>query len=87
MTECRGRVVNTPSYSGVPGFKSPETGYPDMFFVFFSPSWQCQNSTVTNSQVLFQDGSLLHSKFSTQLLITVSNYSRILTHAQLLLVF
>jgi hypothetical protein len=28
---------------------------------------------VTNSQVLFHNGSLLHSKFNTQLLITVHN--------------
>jgi hypothetical protein len=35
---------------------------------------------VTNSQVLFHDGTLLHSKFNTQLLITISNSSRILTH-------
>jgi hypothetical protein len=35
---------------------------------------------VTNSQVLFHNGSLLHSKFNTQLLITVHNSSRILTH-------
>jgi hypothetical protein len=27
--ECHGRIVNTPSYSGGPGFKSrPGTGYP-----------------------------------------------------------
>jgi hypothetical protein len=32
------------------------------------------------------DGSLLHSKFNTQLLITVSNFFRILAHVQLLLV-
>jgi hypothetical protein len=38
---------------------------------------------VKNSQVLFHDGSLLHSKFNTQLLITVHNSSRILTHVQL----
>jgi hypothetical protein len=30
---------------------------------------------VTNSQVLFHDGSLLHSKFNTQLLITVHSSS------------
>jgi hypothetical protein len=41
---------------------------------------------VTNSQVLFHNGSLLHSKFNTQLLITVHNSSRILTQVQLLLV-
>jgi hypothetical protein len=41
---------------------------------------------VTNSQVLFHDGSLLHSKFNIQPLITISNSSRILTHVQLLLV-
>jgi hypothetical protein len=35
---------------------------------------------VTNSRVLFHDGSLLHSKFNTQLLIKISNSSRILTH-------
>jgi hypothetical protein len=40
--------------------------------------------TVTNSQVLFHNGSLLHSKFNTQLLITVHNSSRILTQVQLL---
>jgi hypothetical protein len=34
---------------------------------------------VTNSQVLFHNGSLLHSKFNTQPLITVHNSSRILT--------
>jgi hypothetical protein len=39
---------------------------------------------VTNSQVLFHNGSLLHSKFNTQLLIAVRNSSRILTHVQLL---
>jgi hypothetical protein len=39
---------------------------------------------VTNSQVLFHSGSLLHSKFNTQLLITVHNSSRILTQVQLL---
>jgi hypothetical protein len=42
---------------------------------------------VTNSRVLFHDGSLLHSKFSTQLLITGSYFPRILIHAQLPLVF
>jgi hypothetical protein len=31
------------------------------------------------------NGNLLHSEFSTQLLITVSNSSRILTHVQLIL--
>jgi hypothetical protein len=41
---------------------------------------------VKNSQVLFHDGSLLHSKFNTQPLITISNSTRILTHVQLLLV-
>jgi hypothetical protein len=41
---------------------------------------------LTNSRVLFQNGSLLHSKFNTQPLITISNSSRILTHVQLLLV-
>jgi hypothetical protein len=30
--------------------------------------------------VLFHDGSLLHSKFNTRPLITISNSSRILTH-------
>jgi hypothetical protein len=35
---------------------------------------------VKNSQVLFHNGSLLHSKFNTQPLITVHNSSRILTH-------
>jgi hypothetical protein len=35
---------------------------------------------VISSQVLFHDGSLLHSQFNTQLLITVHNSSRILTH-------
>jgi hypothetical protein len=35
---------------------------------------------VTNSLVLFHNGSLLHSKFNTQLLITVHNSPRILTH-------
>jgi hypothetical protein len=33
----------------------------------------------------FHTGTLLHSKFNTQLLTTVSNSSRILTHVQLLL--
>jgi hypothetical protein len=42
------------------------------------------NNNVTNSQVLFHNGSLLHSKFNTQLLITVYNSSRILTQVQLL---
>jgi hypothetical protein len=37
--------------------------------------------------VLFHDGSLLHSKFSTQRLITGSYFPRILIHAQLPLVF
>jgi hypothetical protein len=41
---------------------------------------------VTNSQVLFHDGSLLHSKFNTQSLIKIRNASRILRHVQLLLV-
>jgi hypothetical protein len=36
--------------------------------------------TVISSQVLFHNGSLLHSKFNTQLLITVHNSSGILTH-------
>jgi hypothetical protein len=35
---------------------------------------------VISSQVLFQDGSLLHSRLNTQLLITINNSSRILTH-------
>jgi hypothetical protein len=35
---------------------------------------------VISSQVLFHDGSLLHSQFNTQLLITVHNSSRFLTH-------
>jgi hypothetical protein len=38
---------------------------------------------VTYSWVLFHNGSLLHSKFNTQLLITVHNSSRILTQVQL----
>jgi hypothetical protein len=34
-TERRGREVNTPSYSGGPGFKSrPETGYHAIVHVF-----------------------------------------------------
>jgi hypothetical protein len=41
-------------------------------------------NTVTNSQVLFHNGSLLHSMFNTQLLLTVHNSSRILTQLQLL---
>jgi hypothetical protein len=39
---------------------------------------------VTNSHVLFHNGSLLHSMFNTHLLITVHNSSRILTQVQLL---
>jgi hypothetical protein len=39
---------------------------------------------VTSSQVLFHDGTLLHSKLNTQLLITVHNSSRIPTQVQLL---
>jgi hypothetical protein len=39
---------------------------------------------VTNSQVLLHDGTLLHSQFNTQLLITVHNSSRIRTQVQLL---
>jgi hypothetical protein len=39
---------------------------------------------VMNSQVLFHDGTLLHSKFNTQLLIAVHNSSRIRTQVQLL---
>jgi hypothetical protein len=35
---------------------------------------------VISSQVLFHDGSLLHSMFNTQLLITINNSSRIITH-------
>jgi hypothetical protein len=35
---------------------------------------------VISSQVLFHDGSLLHSMFNIQLLITVHNSSRNLTH-------
>jgi hypothetical protein len=35
---------------------------------------------VTNSRVLFHDGTLLHSKFNTLQLNTVNNSSRILTH-------
>jgi hypothetical protein len=35
---------------------------------------------VISSQVLFHNGSLLHSQFNTQLLITVHNSSRNLTH-------
>jgi hypothetical protein len=42
------------------------------------------NDNVTNSQVLFHDGTLLHSQFNTQLLITVHNSSRIRTRLQLL---
>jgi hypothetical protein len=42
---------------------------------------------VISSQVLFHNGSILHSQFNTQLLITVHNSSRILIHAQLPLVF
>jgi hypothetical protein len=34
---------------------------------------------VISSRVLFHDGSLLHSRLNTQLLITVHNTSRILT--------
>jgi hypothetical protein len=37
-------------------------------------------NTVISSQVLFHDGSLLHSQFNTQLLITVHNSSRIIPH-------
>jgi hypothetical protein len=37
---------------------------------------------VISSQVLFHDGSLLHSKFNTQHLITVHSSSRILTHVR-----
>jgi hypothetical protein len=36
-------------------------------------------STVISSQVLFHDGSLLHSKFNTPQLITVHNSSIVLT--------
>jgi hypothetical protein len=43
-----------------------------------------RNDIVTNSQVLFHNGNLLHSKFNTQLLITVHKSSRILTQVQLL---
>jgi hypothetical protein len=39
-----------------------------------------KNDIVTDSQVLFHDGTLLHSQFNTQLLITVHNSSRNLTH-------
>jgi hypothetical protein len=42
--------------------------------------------TVTYSWVLFHNETLLLWKFNTQLLITVSNSSRILTHVQPLLV-
>jgi hypothetical protein len=35
---------------------------------------------VISSRVLFHNGSLLHSEFNTQLLITVHNSSTILTH-------
>jgi hypothetical protein len=35
---------------------------------------------VTNSRVLFHNGSLLHSEFNTQSLITIGNAPRILTH-------
>jgi hypothetical protein len=42
------------------------------------------NNIVTNSQVIFHNGSLLHSMFNTQLLTTVHNSSRILTQVQLL---
>jgi hypothetical protein len=38
------------------------------------------NNIVISSQVLFHDGSLLHSMFNTQLLITVHNSSIVLTH-------
>jgi hypothetical protein len=41
---------------------------------------------VTYSGFSIDDGTLLHSKFNTQLLITVSNFSRIRTHVQPLLV-
>jgi gas vesicle protein len=35
---------------------------------------------VISSQVLFHNGSVLHSMFNTQLLITINNSSTILTH-------
>jgi hypothetical protein len=54
---------------------------------YFSDEKITLSQRVTNSQVLFHDGSLLHSQFNTQLLITVHNSSRILIHAQLPLVF
>jgi predicted RNA methylase len=47
----------------------------------FDPSLSQKNvHIVISSQVLFHDGSLLPSMFNTQLLITVHNSSRILTH-------
>jgi hypothetical protein len=55
--------------------------YPSMKQMAISiPSAYCQNNIVISLQVLFHDGSLLHSMFNTQLLITINNSSRILTH-------
>jgi hypothetical protein len=38
------------------------------------------NNIVTNSRVLFHDGSLLHSKLNIQQSITISNSCRTVTH-------
>jgi hypothetical protein len=43
------------------------------------------DNIVIGSQVLFHDGSLLHSMFDTLQLITISSSSRILTHVRQIL--
>jgi hypothetical protein len=50
-----------------------------LVFIDYEKDYDNVNSVIS-SQVLFHDGTLLHSQFNTQLLITVHNSSRIRTH-------
>jgi predicted P-loop ATPase/GTPase len=78
MSEFHNRIRQLSKWTGICRYTIPK-----LIFVSDIHTGTCQY-IVTNSQVLFHNGSLLHSKFSTQLLITVHNSSTILTQVQLL---
>jgi hypothetical protein len=86
---CSGRATLRRGQCDIRGFHSNATGNASQQWKQTFLPTSCiplLTPNVKNAQVLFHDGSLLHSKFNTQLLITVSNFSRIPAHVQLLLV-
>jgi hypothetical protein len=80
---CLQRCSSWPALVFRSSSKCPIMNCSVFFFHRKSHFW---HQFVTYSWVLFHNGTLLHSKFNTQLLITISNSSRILTHVQPLLV-